>query len=79
MTQTTANASDRDESGALFLDIVARRRSMRDFKPDPVPAEIIASVFGGAQRAPARRRSGAVAAQRKPFVGGGAGVQARAR
>ena len=52
MTQTTANTSDRDDTGALFLDIVARRRSMRDFKPDPVPAEIIESVFGGAQRAP---------------------------
>ena len=25
---------------------------MRDFKPDPVPTEIIESVFGGAQRAP---------------------------
>jgi nitroreductase len=25
---------------------------MRDFKPDPVPKDIIASVFGGAQRAP---------------------------
>ena len=52
MTQTAANTSDRDETGALFLDIVARRRSMRDFKPDPVPTEIIESVFGGAQRAP---------------------------
>ena len=52
MTQTIANTSDRDDTGALFLDIVARRRSMRDFKPDPVPTEIIASVFGGAQRAP---------------------------
>ena len=52
MTQTIANTSDRDDTGALFLDIVARRRSMRDFKPDPVPTGIIASVFGGAQRAP---------------------------
>ena len=39
-------------SGELFLDIVRGRRSMRDFKPDPVPKDIIASVFGGAQRAP---------------------------
>jgi nitroreductase len=48
----TANTNDGDDTGALFLDIVARRRSMRDFKPDPVPTEIIESVFGGAQRAP---------------------------
>ena len=39
-------------SGELFLNIVSSRRSMRDFKPDPVPKDIIASVFGGAQRAP---------------------------
>ena len=52
MTQMTANTNDGDDTGALFLDIVARRRSMRDFKPDPVPTEIIESVFGGAQRAP---------------------------
>ena len=39
-------------SGELFLDIVKGRRSMRDFKPDPVPKDIIESVFGGAQRAP---------------------------
>ena len=39
-------------SGELFLDIVKGRRSMRDFKPDPVPRDIIESVFGGAQRAP---------------------------
>ena len=52
MTQTIVNTSEPDDSGALFLDIVARRRSMRDFKPDPVPTEIIESVFGGAQRAP---------------------------
>jgi nitroreductase len=48
----TANTSESEDTGALFLDIVARRRSMRDFKPDPVPTEIIESVFGGAQRAP---------------------------
>jgi nitroreductase len=48
----TANTNDGDDTGALFLDIVARRRSMRDFKPDPVPTEIIESVCGGAQRAP---------------------------
>ena len=36
----------------VFLDVVSRRRSMRDFKPDPVPREIIESVFGTAQRAP---------------------------
>ena len=36
----------------IFLDVVSRRRSMRDFKSDPVPREIIESVFGTAQRAP---------------------------
>ena len=39
-------------SGELFLNIVSSRRSMRDFKPEPVPRDIIDSVFGGAQRAP---------------------------
>lgn len=52
MTQMTANRSEPEDTGALFLDIVARRRSMRDFKADPVPKEIVESVFGGAQRAP---------------------------
>ena len=36
----------------VFRDVVSRRRSMRDFKPDPVPREIIESVFSTAQRAP---------------------------
>ena len=36
----------------VFLDVVSRRRSMRDFKSEPVPREIIESVFGTAQRAP---------------------------
>ena len=36
----------------VFLDVVSRRRSTRDFKSDPVPREIIDSVFGTAQRAP---------------------------
>ena len=44
--------NDSVSSGELFLNIVSSRRSMRDFKPDPVPQDIIASVFGGAQRAP---------------------------
>lgn len=39
-------------SKQVFVDIVSRRRSMRDFKPDPVPRELIESVFGTAQRAP---------------------------
>ena len=39
-------------SRQVFVDIVSRRRSMRDFKPDPVPRELIESVFGTAQRAP---------------------------
>ena len=52
MNQMKANTSEAEDTGALFLDIVARRRSMRDFKPDPVPTEVIESVFGGAQRAP---------------------------
>ena len=36
----------------VFLDVVSRRRSLRDFKSDPVPRELIESVFGTAQRAP---------------------------
>ena len=39
-------------SRQVFVDIVSRRRSMRDFKSDPVPRELIESVFGTAQRAP---------------------------
>ena len=44
--------NDSVSSGELFLNIVSSRRSMRDFKPEPVPRDIIESVFGGAQRAP---------------------------
>ena len=36
----------------VFREIVSQRRSMRDFKPDPVPQQIIEAVFGSAQRAP---------------------------
>lgn len=36
----------------VFLEIVESRRSMRDFKPDPVPHDLIEAVFGAAQRAP---------------------------
>ena len=43
---------DSVSSGELFLNIVSSRCSMRDFKPEPVPRDIIESVFGGAQRAP---------------------------
>ena len=44
--------NDSVSSGEHFLNIVSNRRSMRDFRPDPVPQDIISSVFGGAQRAP---------------------------
>ena len=44
--------NDSVSSGELFLNIVSSRRSMRDFKPEPVPRDIIETVFGGAQRAP---------------------------
>ncbi len=36
----------------VFLDVVSRRQSTRDFKSDPVPRELIELVFGTAQRAP---------------------------
>jgi len=36
----------------VFRKIVSERRSMRDFKPNPVPQEIIEAVFSSAQRAP---------------------------
>ena len=44
--------NDSVPSGELFLNIVSSRCSMRDFKPELVPRDIIESVFGGAQRAP---------------------------
>ena len=44
--------ADTGQTGKAFLDIVNARRSMRDFKTDPVPEEVIAAVFGAAQRAP---------------------------
>ncbi len=44
--------NDSVSSGELYLNIVSSRRSMRDFKPEPVPRDIIEWVFGGAQRAP---------------------------
>ena len=40
------------EQAETFLNIVASRRSMRAFKPDPVPRAVIEAVMGGAQRAP---------------------------
>ena len=35
-----------------FLNIVSNRRSMRAFKSDSVPREVIEAVMGGAQQAP---------------------------
>jgi nitroreductase len=43
---------DKRNTSNTFLDIVNARRSMRDFKSDPVPEEVISAVFGAAQRAP---------------------------
>ncbi|MEL0137868.1 MAG: nitroreductase family protein, partial [Halieaceae bacterium] len=40
------------ETSQTFLDIVKSRRSMREFKSDPVPDSVIEAVFGTAQRAP---------------------------
>ena len=40
------------EQAEAFLNIVANRRSMRAFKPDPVPRAVIEAVMGGAQQAP---------------------------
>ena len=44
--------NDSVSPGELFLNIVSSRRSMRDFKPESVPRDIIESVLGSAQRAP---------------------------
>ena len=44
--------NDSVSAGELFLNIVSSRRSMRDFKPESVPRDIIESVLGSAQRAP---------------------------
>ena len=43
---------DMSETSQTFLDIVKSRRSMREFKSDPVPDSVIEAVFGTAQRAP---------------------------
>ena len=40
------------EQAETFLNIVANRRSIRAFKPDPVPRAVIEAVMGGAQQAP---------------------------
>ena len=40
------------EQAETFLNIVANRRSMRAFKPDPVPRDVIEAVMRGAQQAP---------------------------
>ena len=40
------------EQAETFLNIVANRRSMRAFKPDPVPRAVVEAVMGGAQQAP---------------------------
>ena len=39
------------EQAETFLNIVANRRSMRAFKPDPVPRPVIEAVMRGAQQA----------------------------
>lgn len=44
--------NDTAGSAELFVNIVEGRRSLREFKPDPVSRQIIESVFGVAQRAP---------------------------
>jgi nitroreductase len=43
---------DMSETSQTFLNIVKSRRSMREFKSDPVPDSVIEAVFGTAQRAP---------------------------
>jgi nitroreductase len=35
-----------------FLSVIESRRSVRDFKSEPVPESVIETVFGAAQRAP---------------------------
>ncbi len=44
--------ADTMETINTFLSVVESRRSMRDFKSDPVPQSVIEAVFGAAQRAP---------------------------
>ncbi len=44
--------ADTMETSSTFLSIVESRRSMREFKSDPVPDSVIEAVFGVAQRAP---------------------------
>lgn len=46
------NDSSSVDLAAAFATIVRRRRSVRGFRPDPVPREVIEAVFGLAQLAP---------------------------
>ena len=50
--EVTKAMNDTAGSAELFVNIVEGRRSLREFKPDPVSRQIIESVFGVAQRAP---------------------------
>jgi nitroreductase len=44
--------ADTMETINTFLSVIESRRSVRDFKSEPVPESVIETVFGAAQRAP---------------------------
>lgn len=44
--------SDSNDRGQDFANLVAERRSIRAFKPDPVPRSVIDRVFGAALQTP---------------------------
>jgi signal transduction histidine kinase/nitroreductase len=45
-------ASERDMPQSAFLDTILTRRSVREFKPDPIPVELLQRLLQAAQAAP---------------------------
>lgn len=53
MTDTAPSAAGSDDAlGTGFDAVLHRRRSVRAFRPDPVPEELLAEVLGDAAQAP---------------------------
>ncbi|MEE4660057.1 MAG: nitroreductase family protein [Halieaceae bacterium] len=48
----TDNAAALADTAMIYADIVDRRKSVRAFRPDPVPAALLQQVFAAALRAP---------------------------
>jgi len=52
-----AEKKNMNQDAKVFEDLVARRRSMRAFLPQPVPQEILESIFSSALHAPSNCNS----------------------